>query len=60
MGIKYEEIDIEDVRGAEDEMRSRNGGSGKVPTILIDGIVLIEPTDIELREALKGRVAAER
>ena len=51
-GIKFIEIDIESVDGAEEEMRARNGGSGKVPTILIDDIVLIEPTDNELRRAL--------
>jgi mycoredoxin len=60
MGVKFQEIDIESVKGAEQEMRSRNGGSGKVPTILIDDIVLIEPTDNELRDALKGRVTVER
>lgn len=55
MGIKYAEIDIETVAGAEDEMRARNGGSGKVPTLLIDDIVLIEPTDAELRRALEDQ-----
>jgi mycoredoxin len=59
MGIRYHEIDIESVRGAEAEMRSRNGGSGKVPTILIDDVVLIEPSDAELRDALKVRVSAK-
>ena len=38
-------------------MREANGGSGKVPTLIIerDGerVVLIEPTDRELTEALK-------
>ena len=52
MGIKFEEVDIEKVAGTEDEMRSRNGGFGKVPTILIGDKVLIEPTDSELRSAL--------
>lgn len=59
MGVKFHEIDIESVRGAEAEMRSKNGGSGKVPTILIDDIVLIEPTDNELRDALKGKVLSK-
>ena len=51
-GVKFVEIDIESIDGAEEEMRARNGGSGKVPTILIGDIVLIEPTDNELRRAL--------
>jgi hypothetical protein len=41
-------------------MRALNGGSGKVPTILIDTpegrIALIEPTDNELTQALKAYV----
>jgi glutaredoxin len=52
MGITYEEIDIDRVPGAEEVMRSLNGGSGKVPTIFIGDKVLIEPSDKEIREAL--------
>jgi mycoredoxin len=53
LGIPYEEIDIDRVEGAEDEMRARNGGSGKVPTIFIDdAVILIEPGDAELERAL--------
>jgi glutaredoxin len=53
MGVSFKEIDIEEVRGAEDEMRRLNGGSGRVPTIVIgDEAVLVEPTDAELRAAL--------
>lgn len=52
MGIPFEEVDVEEVDGAEEEMRSLNGGSSKVPTIRIDDIVLVEPTMDELRVAL--------
>lgn len=56
MGISFQEIDIEQVAGAEETMRSLNGGSGKVPTILIEGpsgrITLVEPDNHELTEAL--------
>jgi mycoredoxin len=52
-GVAYEEIDIEEVKGAEDEMRARNGGSGKVPTIFVGDRILIEPSDAELKEALQ-------
>lgn len=57
-GISFEEIDIEAVQGAEETMRALNGGSGKVPTILIespeDRTVLIEPNDRELTDALRA------
>jgi len=56
-GIEFAEIDIEKIPGAEDEMRAHNGGSGKVPTILFAGnniepVILIEPSDAELTDAL--------
>ena len=51
-GVRFAEIDIERVRGAEAAMRAANGGSGKVPTILLDGVVLVEPSDAELAAAL--------
>lgn len=54
LGVAFTEIDVERVEGAEDEMRRRNGGSGKVPTILVGDQVLIEPTDAELERALQG------
>ena len=57
-GVEFVEIDIEKVPGSEDAMRALNGGSGKVPTILIEGQfgrrILIEPSDRELAEALRG------
>lgn len=53
LGVPYQEIDIERVDGAEEEMRALNGGSGKVPTLLIDGRTLIEPSESELRRALQ-------
>ena len=53
MGVSFKEIDIEEVAGAEEEMRRLNGGSGKVPTVLIgEDTVLVEPSDVELRAAL--------
>ncbi len=61
LGVAFVEIDIDHTPSAEDAMRAQNGGSGKVPTILIDGpegrAVLIEPGDQELTEVLQ-RVAA--
>lgn len=53
LGVPFKEIDIEKVDGAENEMRALNGGSGKVPTINIDGKILVEPSDKELTQALQ-------
>ncbi len=54
--VAFVEIDIDKIESAEDAMRAQNGGSGKVPTILMDTpngrIVLIEPSDKELSDAL--------
>jgi mycoredoxin len=53
LGVPFREIDIEEVNGAEQEMRRRNGGSGKVPTIFIgDDVILVEPSDLDLRAAV--------
>lgn len=57
-GLAYQEIDIEKIPSAEEAMKAVNGGSGKVPTILIEVAdyrqVLVEPSDNELREALRS------
>lgn len=57
-GMAFREIDIEDVPGAEAEMRALNSGSGKVPTILIESpagrAILIEPGDRQLLDALQA------
>jgi mycoredoxin len=61
-GVAYVEIDIEKIPGSEDAMRALNGGSGKVPTILIDGpngrTILIEPGDRDLADALRANQQA--
>lgn len=61
MGVSYREIDIESTPGAEEAMRLLNGGSSKVPTIVLEtaeGVsVLVEPTDRELTEALQAHAA---
>ncbi len=55
-GVEYSLIDIDETEDAEVAMRNVNGGSGKVPTIVIDTSggrrVLVEPGDDELMEAL--------
>ena len=56
-GVLFDEVDIDNVEGAEAVMRAANGGSGKVPTVIIarddERVVLIEPGDRELAEALR-------
>ena len=56
--IPYEAIDIEAGPGAEETMKSLNGGSGKVPTLIIESqegrTVLIEPSDRALLKVVKG------
>ncbi len=62
-GMPFVEIDIEKIPSAEDAMRAINGGSGKVPTILIDSAdgrhVLIEPGDHELSDALRKTAVSD-
>ncbi len=55
MGIPFKEIDVEEVDGADAEVRALTGGSCKVPTIRIDDVVLVEPTEAELRTALEAK-----
>ncbi|GDX40702.1 hypothetical protein LBMAG21_09940 [Armatimonadota bacterium] len=55
-GLVFQEIDIEEVPHSEDEMKVLNGGSRKIPTILIESEsgrdILIEPSDPDLKSAL--------
>ncbi len=61
-GLPYIEIDIEKTPSAEAAMREINGGSGKVPTVLIESdasrSVLVEPGDRELSDALQSAARA--
>lgn len=54
LGVNYVEIDIEKVDGADRAMRRLNGGSGKVPTVIVGTTVLVEPSDTDLEAALKA------
>jgi len=57
LGVIFAEIDTEKIPGAEEAMKAVNGGSGKVPTILIDGpggkSVLVEPSDRQLADEIR-------
>jgi mycoredoxin len=57
-GIDYVWIDVEEQKGASDEMLRLNGGDRRVPTLLFpDGSVLVEPSNAELSAKLDGRAA---
>ena len=57
LGVTVTEIDTESIHGSEEAMRAVNGGSSKVPTIIIEGAggreVLVEPADRELADAVR-------
>ena len=56
LGVSFTEYDVEESKDADAKMRSLNGGSGKVPTVVIESdserIVLIEPSVRELTDAI--------
>jgi mycoredoxin len=53
-GIEYDEIDIDSVPGAAEEVLRLNHGMRSVPTIIFpDGSVLVEPSRRELLARLQ-------
>lgn len=56
--IEYAWVDVEEQKGAKEEMLRLNGGDRRVPTLLFpDGSVLVEPSNAELGAKLDGRAA---
>ncbi len=56
--IDYAWVDVEEQKGAKEEMLRLNGGDRRVPTLLFpDGSVLVEPSNAELGTKLDGRAA---
>ena len=56
--IEYAWVDVEERKGARDEMLRLNGGDRRVPTLLFpDGSVLVEPTSAGLGAKLDGQAA---
>jgi len=51
-GIDYDYIDIEGDPQASAWVKEQNDGKEKKPTLAIDGMILSEPTNDELDEAL--------
>jgi glutaredoxin len=60
LGVTFDEIDIEEIDGAEIRMKAVNGGIDRVPTIVIGSTVLVEPTESDLVAALKFRIASQQ
>lgn len=57
-GIDYAWVDVEEQKGAKEEMLRLNGGDRRVPTLLFpDGSMLVEPSNVELGAKLDGRAA---
>ena len=57
-GIDCAWVDVEEQKGAKEEMLRLNGGDRRVPTLLFpDGSVLVEPSNAELGAKLDGRAA---
>ncbi len=57
-GVDYVWVDVEEKKGAREEMLRLNGGDRRVPTILFsDGSVLVDPTIPQLNERLDEQAA---
>ena len=54
LGVAYDYVDVDADESASRWVAERNGGRGRLPTILIgaNGPILAEPTDEELASAL--------
>ena len=57
-GVEYAWVDVEEQKGASEEMLRLSGGDRRVPTLLFpDGSMLVEPSNVELGAKLDGRAA---
>lgn len=63
-GVRYTKIDIEEVPRAEAKMRELNGGSGKIPTLILERdaqtFCLIEPDDPDLKVWIKTHLSLSK
>jgi mycoredoxin len=51
-GITFDEIDIEEQEHFGDQIAAKTGGYRTVPTVMIDGELLVNPSISEVKEAL--------
>jgi len=57
LGVPFDEVYVEDSADATQEVIRLNDGRRTLPTIVIDGhVVLAEPSDRQLEAALRGAV----
>jgi len=54
LGVQYQYIDVEADAKAQAWVKEQNGGKQKTPTVDVRGRILIEPSERELEEALRG------
>ena len=51
-GIAFDEVDIEEYEQYADEIAAKTGGYRTVPTVRIGGQLLVNPSIIEVKDAL--------
>ena len=55
LGVRYEDVDIEQDERAREWVREQNGGKERKPTVDVAGQILSTPTDHEMTSALRER-----
>ncbi|HYI95621.1 MAG TPA: glutaredoxin family protein [Bryobacteraceae bacterium] len=53
LGVEYDYIEVETDSAASAWVKSQNGGKEKKPTIQVGALILTEPTNRELEDALR-------
>ena len=57
LGVSYDEVNVDEVAAATEEVKRLNNGRRTLPTIVIAGsVVLGEPSDRELERALRAAI----
>ena len=55
LGVPYEYIDVDSDKKGSEWVKKQNGGKEKKPTLDIAGLILSEPTNMELEAALRSQ-----
>jgi mycoredoxin len=56
-GISFKEVDVDADHGYDERIMRANGGYRTVPTLEVDGTLLVNPTIHELKAALPPRAS---
>jgi mycoredoxin len=56
LGVAYDYIDIDQDKAAETWITQQNGGKRKTPTVDVAGMLLFEPTDSQMEDALRAKL----